>query len=172
MRRHGELLHRIDIELVLGHVGEMFEPHGEVRVLGGLHEAEMALGQRERSIARDGAENWNVEAGDRVRHEPHMPLAADAVQHHPADPHVTLVGREAAHDSRRRLRLPGDIDDQQHRQAEPRGEIGRRPGPERRGGDAVEQAHGAFDDEEVGMRGIFGDQRIDQRQAAWPSCRD
>ena len=98
-----------------------------------------------------------------------MPLAADAVQHHPADPHVTLVGGEAAHHGRRRLRLPGDVDDQQHRQAEPRGEVGRRAGPERRRGDAVEQAHGALDDEEVGMRGVLGHQRIDQRRRHGPA---
>ena len=179
VRRHGELLDRIDIEMMLGHVGEMFEPRGEVRVLAGLHQAEMALGQRQRSIARDRAEHGNVEGGDRLRHQPHMPLAADAVQHHPADPHVTLVGGEAAHHGRRRLRLPGDVDDQQHRQAEPRGEIGRRPGPERRRGDAVEQAHGALDDEKVGMRGVLGHQRIDQRRRhgpaveieAWPPGR-
>ena len=180
MRRHRELLDRIDIEMVLGHVGEMFEPRGEVRVLRGLHQAEMALGQRERSVARNRAENRNVERGNRLRHEPHMPLAADAVQHHPADPYVTIMRSEAAHQSRRRLRLPGDVDDEQHRQAKPRGKIGRRSGPKRRGGNAVEQAHGPLDDEKIGMRGVLCDQRIDQRWRhgpaveieAWPrGCR-
>ena len=95
MRRRGELLDRVEIEMVLGHVGEMFEPRGEVAMLGGLHQAEMALGQRERSVARDRAENRNVERGDRLRHEPHMPLAADAVQHDPADPHLADRARRS-----------------------------------------------------------------------------
>ena len=57
--------------------------------------------------------------------EPPMPLAADAVDDDAGDPQALIVGRAALDDGRRRLRLTRDVDDQEHRQAERRRDVGR-----------------------------------------------
>ncbi len=118
---------------------EPVEPRRKIRVLGCLHQAEMAFGQHERLVARHSAENRHAQCGDGIGHEPAMPLAADTVQHDAGDPHIWIVRGEAPHQSRRRLRLTGDIDHQQHRQAKARGEVCRGAGASRRGFDPVDR---------------------------------
>ena len=120
-----------------------------------LHQAEMAFRQGQRRIARHRAEHRDAERRDGVGDERAMALAADAVEHHAGDAHARIVGRKAAHHGGRGLRLPGDIEHQQHRQTEPRREVGGRAARAPAApGDAVEQAHDAFDDEQVrGSRG-------------------
>ena len=90
----------------------------------------------------------------------------------PAMLHRRIVRGKAAHDGRRRLRLPRHVEDEDDRQAEMRGEIGGRAAPAVRPGGAVEQAHHAFDHDEIGVaRGLRG-QRIEQRRPASPRNRD
>ena len=114
---------RVEIEMACGDFGEPREPLREVAMLVCLHQTEMPLGQDEIGGARDRAEDGNAERGDGVGHELHMPLAAGAIEHDAADPHLGVVGGESAHQGRRRLRLARNVDDEHDRQAETRGEI-------------------------------------------------
>ena len=145
-----------------GHGGEMRKPLAEIAMLARLHETEMPLGQRKIGVARDGAEDGNAERIDGVGHEPPMSLAADAIEHDAADYDLRVVSDEAAHQRRRRLRLPRHVDDEQHRQSKSRGKVCRRAAAAWRTLDAVEQAHGALDDEKIGARPAPLHQRIDQ----------
>ena len=52
--------------MALGQVGEPREPRIEIAMLARLHKTEMALGQSERLLARDRAEDWNSQSGDRA----------------------------------------------------------------------------------------------------------
>ena len=128
-RRCGELHDVIEIKVAFGQVGEEREPLIEIAMLARLHESEMALGEGERLVARDRAEDRNSQSHGRTGHESPMPLAADAVEHDAADPDLRIVHGETAHQRRRRLRLPRDIDHEQHRQAEAGGEVCGRSAP-------------------------------------------
>ena len=129
-------------------------------------------GRARSAVARDRAEDGNAERGDGVGHELQMPLAADAIEHDAADPHVRIVRGEAAHQGRRRLRLARNVDDEQHRQSKSRGKVCRRAAAAGRAGDAVEQAHGAFDDEKIGAASRLVPPAHRSARASWPSCRD
>ncbi len=128
----------------------------------------MALRQRERRVARDRAEHRNADRRDRVGYQSTMALAADAIEHHARDAHRGIMRRKPAHHGGRRLRLAGDIDHQQHRQAEARREISRRAATARRTVDAIEQPHDAFDDQQRFIAGSrerlrrVGGERIQQ----------
>ncbi len=98
-----------------------------------------------------------------------VPLAAQPVQHHAGDPYGRIVGRKPLGHRRRRLRLAGHVEHQQHRQAvEPR-EIGGRAGAPGLRRDAVEQAHGAFDHDDFGVRCRFRGQRAEQSRRHRPA---
>jgi len=62
----------------------------------GLHEAEMALRQRQRRIAGQGAEYGNAARGNGVGDEHAVAFAGDAVQDHAGDLHRRVVGGKAA----------------------------------------------------------------------------
>src|SRR5262245_9162326 len=110
-RRSREKADGVEIEMALGDFGETRQPLDEVAMLVCLHQPEMPLGQDEIGVTRDRAEDGNAERGDGVGDESHMPFAANAIEHDAADPHLRIVGGEAAHQGRRRLRLARDIDD-------------------------------------------------------------
>ena len=97
-------------------------------VLAGLHQPEMALRQRQRGVAQDGADDRNAERLDGVGRQPPVPLAAQPVEHDAGDPHVAVVGGKALGDRGGRLRLAGDVEHQQHRQAVEARQVGRRAG--------------------------------------------
>ena len=138
-------------------------------MLARLHQAEMALGQRQRRVAQDRADHRQAERLDRVARQPPVPLAAQPVEHDAGDPHRRIVARKTLGDRRRRLRLARHVEHQQHRQAvEPR-EIGGRAGAPRLGRDAVEQAHRAFDHHHVGVAGGLRRQRGEQRRRHRPA---
>ena len=98
---------------------------------------------------------------------------ADAIEDDAGDAHRGIVRGEAPHDGRRRLRLPRYVEHQHDRKPEMRGKIGSRAAL--RPGDAagaVEQAHHAFDDENIRVVGRSRRQGVEQRGAAWPRSRD
>ena len=68
------------IDMRLDEVGDRLEPRLERLGLARLHEAEMALGQRDRVVARQRADDRNAERLDRLDREPAMALAADAIE--------------------------------------------------------------------------------------------
>ena len=124
----------VEIEMALGSVGETIDQRGEVGMLAGLHEAEMALRQSERGLARHRAEDRNAEPGDGVGDQRAVPFAGDAIEDDAGNAHGGIVRRKAPHHGRRRLRLPRDVEHQHDRQAEMRGEIGGRAAPAVRAG--------------------------------------
>ena len=63
-----------------------------------------------------------------------------------------VVGRAALDDRRRRLRLAGDVEDEQDRQAERGGDVGRGAAAAARRRDAVEQAHRGFAERKRAVR--------------------
>ena len=117
---------RVEIEMALGHCREPLDQRRQIGMLAGLDETEMALGQRQRRLARHGAEDWHAERRDGVGDDGAMAFAGDAIQDHAGDAHRRIVRGKTSHDGRRRLRLPRHVEHEHHRQAEMRGEIGGR----------------------------------------------
>ena len=171
-RRH----HAVEIDMALRQCGQPIEPAGEVAVLAGLHQAEMPLGQRERRVARDRAENRNCSW---ARSAAIASLTSARCRSLPTRLRMTPAMRTAGSwaakprsTAARRLRLPGHVEHQQHRQAEACRQIGGGAAAARRSGDAVEQPHDAFDHDELGVAGGLRQQGVRAAAAASPSCRD
>ena len=79
-----------------------------------------------------------------------MALARHPVQHHARDQYGGVVERKAFRDRGSGLRLAGNVEHEQHRQPVEAGKIGGSARASGLGRDAVEQAHRALDDDEVG----------------------
>ena len=167
-RRAGD--HRVEIEMALRQVGEAIETRGKIGVLAGLHQAEMALGQCQRLVARQRADDRHVQRGDGVGHQHPVPFAADAVEHDAercgprgrdrAKPRTTAaaVCACAATSSTRSTGRP--------KRAARSAVAPERPGNP---GDAVEQAHDAFDHQDLGVARRIGRERIEQRRRHRPA---
>ncbi len=158
--------------MTLRHVRKAVETRGEIGVLTRLHQPEMAVRQRDGLVARQRSDNGYAQGGDGLGHQRAMPFAADAIQDDPGNSHGGIVRRKASHHGRRRLRLSGDVEDEQHRHLKPRGNVGRCSGAAGPSADAVEQAHDAFDHEQLSSARRFRRQVHRAAAAASPSCRD
>ena len=155
----------VEIEMALGHRGEAIDQGFEIGVLAGLHEAEMALGQCERRLVRHGADDGNNERADRFGDDCAVPFAADTIQDDAGDAHGRIVRGKTSHDSRGRLHLARNIEHQHDRQAEMRGEIGGGAAPAGRTGRrgrSIEQAHDAFDHQDIGAIGGLRRQGVEK----------
>ncbi len=84
---------------------ERIEARVEIGGLLGLHEAEMALGQRNVRLAGQGAEHGQAESFDRLGRETPVPFAADLVDDDAGDADARIVGRAALGDGGGGLRL-------------------------------------------------------------------
>ena len=69
----------IAIDMRLDEIGDSLEPRLERLRLAHLHEAKMALRQRNRVVARQRANDRNSHRLDRLADQPAMALAADAI---------------------------------------------------------------------------------------------
>ena len=116
------------IDMRLDEIGDRLEARFERLRLARLHQAQMALGQRDCLVARQRAHDRNAHRLDRLNDEPAMALAADAIDDDAGDLQPLVIGRAALDDRRRRLRLAGNVDDQQDRHAERSRDIGRGAG--------------------------------------------
>ncbi len=148
-QRRGERGDAVEVERALRHVGEPVEMPGEVRVLAGLHQAEMALRQGQRRVPQDGADHRHADRLDGVGGQAPVTLAAQPVEDDAGDPHVAVVGGEALGDGGGGLRLTGGVEHQDDRQAIEARQVGRRAGAAGHPRNAVEKAHGALDDQQV-----------------------
>ena len=110
----------------------------------------MPLGQRERLLAAQGAQHAGPARGlHRVGQPLRVQVAADPVEDHARHVQVGVEALEAQHGGRGAPRLRARVHDQHDRRAQPLGYL--------RGGtvlaravDAVEAAHDALDQAEVG----------------------
>ncbi len=134
----------------------------EPRQLRGLHQAEVALGQGQRLAARQRAEHGEAGGFNGIGGETAVAFAGDAVQHDAADAHARVQRGATGGHGRGGLRLPRDVEHQQHRQAEPGGEVGGGAGLARGSGHAVEEAHRALADQQVGAGRRAPRQRADE----------
>ena len=120
----------------------------ELRQLLRLHEAQVPRRQLEPWVDRQAAEHRLGEAvvagpPQRLR----MPLAGDAVEHHPGDLDVVAMAAEALDQRRDRCPHAAGVHDEDHRQVEQAGKIGGRAVIV---GGAVEQSHHALAQDEIG----------------------
>ena len=136
--RHGVCDNGLEIEMPLRHGGKAINQRGKIGMLAGLNKTEMALRQRHRCIARNGAEDRNTECCNGFTHEHTVPLATDTIENNASDAHRRIVGRKTSYQSRGRLRLARDVEHEHGRHAEMRGEIGGRTAPAARRIGAIE----------------------------------
>lgn len=124
----------------------------DLGLLFGLHRAEMPLRQADLGMARQRAEHGNPDLAERVPHEILMARAGDAIEHNAGKLQSGAIIAEARGDSRRRLRLSGRVDHQHHGPAQHLCDIGGGAGAgNAAGGDAVEQAHRALGEHDIGI---------------------
>ena len=156
-----------------GHdVGEAVDEGLERGVLARLDQAEVPLGQRHLGVAVHGADDRQAErARSASRTSASCRALATWFRIDAGDAHLRVVGGEAAGDGGGGLRLAGDVEHQQHRQAVAAREVGGGAAAARRGRDAVEEAHGALDHQHVGARRLAARRGGRAAPAASPSCR-
>ena len=123
-----------------------------IGVLAGKDETEVTFRQLQSKVARKRAEHRNADSGGRVGCHYSMPCAGDPIEEYAGNFDRGIVGRKSARQRRNRLRLARNVDHQQHRQVEVRGEISGRAAVAARGGcwvSAIEQSHDAFNEKDI-----------------------
>ncbi len=150
---------------------EPIEERSQIAMFAGLNETEMTLRQRQRRLARHGAKHRDADRGDSVGDQRPVAFAGDPIEDDAGDAHGRIVDGETAHHGRRRLRLSRHIEHQHHRQAEMRCEIGGRAAPPGAGGGSVEQAHDAFDDQQVCAVDRLGGHGVEQCRRHGPGIQ-
>ena len=150
------------IDVRLDEVGDRLEPGVERMRFARLHEAEMALGQCDLGVARQRADDRNPHRLNRVDDEPAMALAADAIDDDASDAEPRVVRSAALDRRRRRLRLPGDVEDEQDRHAERGGDVGRGAAAPALGWDAVEESHRGFAERKLAFSRRLSGERGEQ----------
>ena len=165
----GEGLDTGEVAMALGELGEAVQAKLEVVVLERLHQAEVALGEMDRLVARYGADHGNVERGDGALDRGAMAVAADAVEDDTGDANARIEAGKAEHRGGGRLGLARDVEHEKDRQAKLNGKLGGCALPDGAGARAVEQAHRRLDDEEIGSgRCLVGD-AVEERRAHGPA---
>jgi hypothetical protein len=159
----------VEVERALDHVGQPVEMRHQILIFAGLDEAEMALRQIERGIAQDRADHRQADRLDRVAAKTAVTFAAQPVEHDAGHAHITVIAGKTLGDGCGRSRLSGNVEHQQHRQAVEPGEIGGRAGAARGSGNPVEQAHGAFEEDEIGIFSCVAGQRVEQSRRHRPA---
>lgn len=146
----------VDVQMGFGGVGEAGEAGGEVVVFCGLDQAEVAFGQAQRGVSRQAAEDGEAEGAHGLFDAFAVAGAGGLVEDDAGDFHRGVVGGEAASGGGGGLGLAGDVQHQDYGKVEAGGEVGGGAAAAGRGLDAVEQAHGGFDDEEGAVGGGLG----------------
>ena len=131
-------------------LGGRVETQVQIIQFAGLHQTEMAARQLDPGFPRQRAvptQTFGEAAFEQLR----MTQSADAVGQHPGKRQVRLIARQPQRQCTKGLGHGGAIDHTKHRHAEMPRQIstGRR---------AVEQAHHAFDQDQIGFGGGFPQQ--------------
>jgi hypothetical protein len=129
-------------------VGEAIQAGVQIGDLGGLQQAQVALGQRGVGIPRQGAIPGDAGA-QAVLQQAGVAFAAHMVGEHAREGQVRLPGGEAMDQRAEGLGHGLGVDHGHHRHAEEAGDVGP-------GGAAVKQAHHPLDEDQVGpeRRGV------------------
>ncbi len=124
----------------------------DLRLLLGLHQAEMPLRQADLGMTRQRAEHGDSCIVERMPHEIFMTRAGDTVEHDARKAHAGAIIAKACGDRRRSLRLARRIDHQNHRPAEHRRNVGGGAGAaDAACGNTVEQTHRALSEHDIGV---------------------
>ena len=167
--RGGEALNAGEVAMALGELGEAMQAKLEVVVLERLHQAEVALGEMDCLVARDGADHRNVERADGALDRGAVAVAADTIQNDAGDADARIEAGKAEHRCGGGLGLAGDVEHEKDRQAKVDGKLRGCALADRAGAGAVEQAHRRLDDQEIGsVRCLIGD-AVEQRRAHGPA---
>ena len=148
VRGTGEALESGGIDVAGNGVRRLVEEAFQRVVLAGWHQTQMAVGQGQGFQARQGAQDGDAERGQSGAEQGFVVGAAYPVQDHARDRHVLPEGGEAMDQGCGGLGLRLHVQHQHHGPAREGGQIGGRAGAV---GGAVEQAHDALDDQEVGV---------------------
>ena len=134
-------------------IGETGKMSGEIVMLARLLQTEMALGQVHAFLTRERAEDGNAERRHRLFDQGAMARAAHAVQHDAREVEARIEGGKAVRHRRGGLRLSRHVKHEQHGQIEGPRDLGGRAAAGSGARRAVEQPHGGFDEEKVGVAG-------------------
>jgi hypothetical protein len=123
----------------------------KARLLLGLHQAEVTLGQRDRCPSRQGTEHADSSGFHARARQRFVPRARDAVEHDAGERDILAQRGKAKRCRRRRLRLSGHIKHQHHGPAGEGGDVGAGAGSCLADcSDAIEQAHRTFGQHQIG----------------------
>ena len=141
----------VEIDRGFDHAGERIESLVDIGRLAGLDEPEMPLRQGEMLVLDDRAEQRNADAREGRRDQRGVARARHAIQDHAGDRNVVAIARATDGDGRRGLGLAGNVQHQHDRPAEQGRQVGRRAARGLTGfGHAIEQAHDALDEGDIG----------------------
>ena len=158
----GEALQGGGIDVAGNGIRRLVEEALQPLMLAGWHQTQMAVGQGEGIQARQGAQHGDAEGRQGGAEQGFVVGAADPVQDHAGDRHVLPEGGEAVDQGCGGLGLRLHVQHQHHRPAREGCQVGGRAGAV---GGAVEQAHDAFDDQEVGVLFCAGPASVSGRIA-------
>lgn len=111
----------------------------------------MALGDGERRVAGDGAEAGNAGGGESVEQHALVLHGSGAIEDGAGYPDAGAPIGEAGDERRNRLALALSIDDEDDGEFEQFGKVGSGAGIV---GSAIEEAHDAFDQQQIGPGGL------------------
>ena len=128
----------------LDEVGHRLEPRLERFDFPGLDKPQVPLGQSNAIVSRQRADDRDPDRLDRLDCKPAVTFAADAIDDDAGQAQALVVEAHALDHGGGRLRLAGNIEDEQDRHAERGGDIGRGAASTWWRRYAVEQPHRGF----------------------------
>ena len=123
----------------------------------------------DRLVARNGAEDRDIEGGDGALDRGAMAIAADTIQYDTGDADARIEAGKAEHRGCGGLRLARDVEHEQDRETKVDGKLCRGALPDRADACAVEQAHRRLDDQEIGPGSRLMGDAVEQRRAHGPA---
>src|SRR5437879_3330172 len=127
--------------MLLDGFGETVQPGVHVGMLLSLDESERARQPAKILVPGDSTEHRDADRGDCVCRERAVARAGDTIEDDTCYSSVGIVGREAAYNRRRGLRLAGYVDSEDDRQPIAFGQIRRGAGAARFTRGSVKEAH-------------------------------
>ncbi|QTK80233.1 hypothetical protein AT6N2_C2658 [Agrobacterium tumefaciens] len=176
LSRAGRNIHRcrkgqqnVEIDGLLHHIRQPFDVGFNFRMFAGLYQPQMSFRKDERRVSQHTSGDGKADLFDSLRAQRPVSFAARPVQHNGGHGHRRIVVGKAMSNGGRRLRLAGHIQHQKHGNAEEPRQIRRRSGAIFRSRDAVEQAHGAFNENKLRIPCLFGKQIAQQVRLHGPA---